>query len=443
MLPPIAFCRIAFAAVLAAILVIALGWLFRPSAPPVQRRTPSSAGAINYVAALGQADRNLTGAIGLAQATHGDWLPLERLANAYIARARLTGSFEDYAAADAALSRAFADAPKGAGPHQTQAALDFALHRLGPTEKMLDAIDHYAVPAEKEARNEVAGTRGDIAFYRGDYAGAAHLYAAADPDGGDIGILYRVANLQARTGRPDDALATLDRIELEARLPQAQFLADLALRRGAIELQRGQWDKASAHFDRAAMLFPGWWLAEAHRAQMLALAGKPDAAIARFDALARHNVPPEVMDALASLHRAQGNADRATFWADQARNGWNERLRLIPEAAWGHAVEHVLAFGDPALALDLARKDFAARPYGQTATALAWALIANNRPAEALKIIDPVLASAWISAESHQAAAQAHLLLGHTADADREQKAALAINPRAADASAALIWFGH
>ena len=433
------------AAALAALLAIAaLGWwlIDRPAPTPVER-TPSGGGPMRYAAALASANDNVAGAAMLQQANVGEWLPEERLANALIARARLTGAYADYTAAQSALDRAFATAPKGAGPHQTQAALAFTLHRLDAAAAALDAIDHYAVPAEAETRVEVAATRGDIAFYRGDYDRALRLYRQADADPDDTAILFRIANLQSNSGQFDAALQTLDRCEQLVRLPTAHYLADIALRRGTVEMRRGRWAEAGLDFDRAARLFPGWWLAEAHRGQILAITGRTAAAIARFEGIAGTSQSPEAMDALAALYRAQGDRSRSAFWADQARAVWNQRLRLFPEAAYGHAVEHILAFGDPAVALDLARRDFANRPYGQTATALAWALIADNDPRGALAVIGRVNASKWVSAEAHLAAAQANLLLGQSDAADAEQAAALAINPHAADRSAALIWFGH
>lgn len=176
---------------------------------------------------------------------------------------------------------------------------------------------------------------------------------------------------------------------------------------------------------------------------MAALAGRRAEAITRFEAIAARLDAPEVMDALAALYRADGDFAASTRWADRAGEAWGRRTAQIPEAAWGHAVEHELAFGDPARALDLAQRDFAARPYGQTATALAWALLANARPAAALTVLGPVLAGPYVSAEAHAAALQAHALLGQSDAAARERKAALALNPHALDRSAALVWFGH
>jgi tetratricopeptide (TPR) repeat protein len=317
-----------------------------------------------------------------------------------------------------------------------------AMHRLAQAEAMADAIGHYAVRPEIEDRIELALVRGDIAFYRGDIAGALDRYQASGADPADSRIALRLAEAAARTGKPDEALALIDRVERAARLPNAQFLADLALRRGTIALRSGDRAAAARQFDRAAGLFPGWWPAEAHRAQIDALEGRTARAIAAFTRIARSVSSPEAMDALASLYRARGDP-RAQRWADRAGSIWAGRYRLFPEAAAGHAAEHALAFGDPKRALAYARADVAARPYGQPRTTLAWALIANGDPRGALAALAPIFASGWVSAESRLAQSQALLLLGRSGEAESARDAALAIDPHAGDAGAALSWFAH
>ncbi len=433
-----------FAIVLAAAMALLFGLgrvASRPQAPASPGRAPVAGAPQTYAQALQAIDQRLVGHRVLAEVQGGGWLLQDRIANDALARARLTGSFDDYAAAQAALDRGFASAPKGAGPHLTQAVVDFSLHRLARAEAALDAIDHYAVKAEPEIAWEASAMRGDVGFYRGDYAAALRAYGGRQA--ADESASFRMAVLQSKTGHVDEALAAIDRMERASRFPTAQGLANMALQRGALELQRGNWDRAAAHFARAERLFPGFWLAEAHSAQMLALTGHRAQAIARYEAIAARSDSPEVMDALAGLYRAQGDYPRSRAWADRAGQAWTGRLAQFPEAAYGHAVEHELAFGDPKRALDLALKDHAARPYGMTSIALAWAYLANNRPADALQALAPVQASPWVSAEQHVAAAQAHALLGESGAADAEQQKALAINPRALDPAGALIWFGH
>lgn len=437
--------RMLLAGMAALLLVAGAGWLYgRHAMPaPTVERAPSGGGPRSYGDAVARANAELIGARQLAADHRGEWLFAERLANAHIIRARLTGDVAGYAAAQAALDHGFVVADRGAGPHQTQLALAMAMHRLTQAEAMADAIDHYAVRPEIDDLVELRLVRGDIAFYRGDIRGAVARYRGSGADPAESRLALRLAEVAARTGRPDEALALIDGVERAARLPNAQFLADLALRRGAIELRRGNHAAAARHAARARRLFPGWWLAEAFHAQADALAGRREAAIAGFGAVARTAGSPEAMDALASLYRAAGDAARARAWAGRAAAIWAERHRRFPEAFAGHAAEQELAFGDPAKALALARSDVAARPYGQPRTTLAWALIANNDPRAALATLEPVFASGWISAESRLAESQALLLLGRGEEADRARAAALAIDPGAVGPEAGLLWFGH
>lgn len=429
----------------AAVLVLAIGWFTNgaPPKPAAPDRHPVDGAPLNYPDALRLADQTIDSARRLAATRSSEWLVQEKVALAFYNRGRLTGSFDDYGAAQAALDRAFADAPAGAGPHRTQAVLAFTLHRLAAADAALDAIARYAVPPETDFRREMDAMRADIALYRGRYDAAARGYAALRGNGADPGLLYRQAVLFSKTGKPDEALALVDAIERQAKLPHAQFLSNLALLRGTIELQRGRWDAAALQFRRADRLFPGSWLIGAHRAQMRALAGDRAGAITRMEGILRTGAYPEVMDALAGMYRAAGDHARAAAWAARAAPLWQRRLAQLPEAAYGHAVEHELAFGSPARALALAQADYRARPYAGSAIALGWAWLANNRPAEALAAVEPVLHSAWVSADQHIVASQALLLLGRGEAADAEQQAALAVNPHALDRDAALIWFGH
>jgi tetratricopeptide (TPR) repeat protein len=418
--------------------------LMRRELAPAQALTahhrPSHGAPLDYAQALAHADETLAGGQDLARTRADEWLVQEKIANAYMRRARLTGSFDDYAAAQAALDVGFAHAPRGSGPQMTQAVLAFSLHRLARTAQAIDVVDHYAMPADFEIAEEANALRGDVAFYSGRYAEALARYRGRKPSDESS---FRMAVYQAKTGQIDQARATLDAMERGMRLPTAQVMANLDLQRGGLELQRGRWDAAAKDFARADAIFPGYWLTEAHRAQMRALAGDRAGAIAAFEAIAARIQSPEVMDALASLYRAEGDGARSAQWAERAGAEWERRLQLLPEAAYGHAVEHYLAFGDPKRALDLALKDAAARPYGTAQIALGWAWLANNRPAEALAALKPLQGSPWVSAEQHLVAAQAHALLGDSDAADAEQQKALALNPRALDRAGALIWFGH
>jgi hypothetical protein len=135
--------------------------------------TGSAVGLTGFARTYPEAIARLDAAIadGRARVAAGpdQWLLHEILARNYLAKARLSGSFDDFAAARSALARAFELAPPGSGPHLSQAALDFGMHRLNDSERQLALIDAYAIPPDPVERAEIAAMRGDLAFYRGDY----------------------------------------------------------------------------------------------------------------------------------------------------------------------------------------------------------------------------------------------------------------------------------
>ncbi|MDB5718609.1 MAG: hypothetical protein JWM38_2036, partial [Sphingomonas bacterium] len=82
-------------------LVIAAGRISDTTAPPLAppNRQPLGGAPLGYAAAFRLTEQNVGAATALASMRGDEWLILEKLALAYIARARLTGSFDDYVAA--------------------------------------------------------------------------------------------------------------------------------------------------------------------------------------------------------------------------------------------------------------------------------------------------------------------------------------------------------
>lgn len=220
-------------------------------------------------------------------------------------------------------------------------------------------------------------------------------------------------------------------------------MANVWLQIGIVELERGNWDVAEIHFKKAVAVFPRYWLSEAHAAQMLALRGDRRGAERRYLSIIARSGQPDVMDALAALYRFDGNAPASRMWAARSSAIWAKRLQQLPEAAFGHALEHELVLGDPSKALDLARRNMSARAYGDSATMLGWALLANNQPATARDLLNALGRTGWRTAQQFAALSEAYAMLGDSAGSDSARKTALTINPRAFDPGAPLIWFGH
>lgn len=407
------------------------------------RILPPTVAPSNQRDAVARLERDLATARADAAKRADDWLALEKIATLSMAHARLTGSYDDFATAGAALDRAFAVSGPRAGPHLTAAAFAMQTHRLGAAEAMLAEIDRYAMPAEPEIRAEAEAMRGDIALYRGRYAVAARRYDAAEALAPSAGLFARRAMLETYLGQPDRALAVLDRAERMGNFTTPQAAAGLKLQRGTILLRIGRWDDAERAFAGSDALFPGYWQIEQNRAQMAALRGDINGAIRLYRTAITHGGAPETMDALAALYRAQGDHAQADALSRQAAHLWDARLKAFPEAAQAHALDHYLAFGPTARTLRLALAGFHARPHGASAIALGWALLANRRADDALRIAQAVSQSGWVSAEQHMLAADAQAMLGRGGEAANERDKAIAINPQILDRRSAMIWFGH
>lgn len=383
---------------------------------------------LSYAEAIRRSDTAIGNARKAAEAGADQWLMHEIHASELMARAQLSGDYRDYAAAQAALDRAFAVAVKGSGPHLMRAALDFSMHRLAAAEAQLAATDGYAVPPDPGDRAEIAAMRGDIAFYRGDYDKAWALYDAADrlvPGS----TSFRRAIFAARTGKVDLADAYLAEAEKGYRSPTPQTLSYMQLQRGILDLDRGQLDEALAHFREADRLFPGRWLIEEHIAEVLNLQGKTAEAETLYRDIVKRTGHPEFIDALAAIAEARGDkAEAARLYARSAKI-WEQRLKLFPEATYGHAIDHCMAKRDWPCALRLAEANHQARPYGEAKIKLAAALLANGRIDEARTLIESVLTSRWRTPDLYATAADIYEASGLTRKAEQYRRTTKSMNP--------------
>ncbi len=435
---------------------IGFGWLtHRPVPEPALRGSLESTARSHKEAAESQNAYPTTHAEALAKIDAfldtdlkrvgpmgGGWLGYATIAGDYLERARLTGSFDDYAKAAEAFRTSFA-VGQGFGQHLEHAAYNLAIHRLDAVEPDLQRIEHYAMKPDDGTRAAILGIRGDLALYRGDYRRALDLYRQSRLLSPSMAVAQRFANYWQAMGDPERALRYLGEAEYFVTGANQQVLAGLELQRGTIAFGRGDWRKAEAHFARADDIFPGHWTIEEHLGLIAALRGDRARAKALFQRVADRDGSPEAMDALAGLARADGDFATSQSWSQRADTEWRRRMKLVPEAAYGHVIEHLLAFGTPAETLRVAEANYRLRPFGDSATQLASAYLVGHRAPDALRVIEPVLASGWVSSDMHVVAMEAYALAGQGEKADAERRNALAINPHALDRNPAMVWLGH
>jgi len=383
-----------------------------------------------YQRALADLDRAIASLETRAESLPGSWIALEQVSGAYAARAQLTGDPEDWLAAEEALSRAFDRAPEGAGPFASRASLHYSLHRMAEARADLDAARARLLLADVD-RAALSGRAGDVAFHSGRYDEAAAEYEAAEALSPSSATAFRLAQYHHRTLQPDAARTWLEAARARIVGDAPQLEAWMALQQGLVHLDAGRYEDALAVYDRAAARFDGWWLVDEHRAEVLALLGRVDEAIALYRSVVRRTGHPELLDALAIvLHRQGALAEAAELDAD-ARREWERRLALLPEAYYGHALAHYLATGDPDRALELALANRALRPDAEADMWVAQAALAAGDPELAQRSIEGALATPWRTAELHVTATLVFEALGdeERARTQRELAAALHEHP--------------
>ncbi len=340
----------------------------------------------------------------------------------YTERARLTGNYDDYRKAQELLEVATARGNKASFPCLAHARLHYALHRLQAASAALDACPVMADLAE------IAGLRGDIAFYSARYQEAEEIYRALVNQVGSTQQYFRLAMLRNKMGSPGEAAALLEAAERRYHGGSATVKAWFKMQRGLVAWDRGQIEEAMAQYALATDELSGWWLIDEQIAEVKRIQGDTAAAKVLYESIIRRNGLPEHMDELARLLREGTAPESATEWINRAEAIYRDRLKLFPEASVGHAVDHFLQFGTPIEALALARRNAELRPYGDAQIALAAALFRAGQAAAAAECIAGVEASGWNTAQMHAIAAQINAGLGRGAAADAQRAKAIGMN---------------
>ena len=393
--------------------------------------TAATAHRTTFDAQLAIVDAEIAARKKVAERNGRSGLAFGMVASLYMTRARLSGDWDDYAAAEENVNQAFAVSKTGeTGPFMVRARLNYTLHRL-------DRVDEDFAAASGLPTNSAATKRSNelfaanLAFQRGQYEAAKKAldeHAKGEPT---LSGRASLALYHWKSGNFDEAerlyLEALEAYDGKATEP----VAWVHLQLGLMDLDRGRWDDALAHYRQGASLIRGYWLIEEHMAEILTLPGKTDEAKALYQQIIDRTGNPEFMDAMAEIHAAAGEKEQAEQWAAKARAEFETQLKQFPEAAYGHALGHFLAHGtDPERTVQMAERNHALRPNADAKALLAEAYLAAGRLPDADRLIEEALATPMRSADLHAIAAQIKAAVGDKGAAKAQRKAAKAINPK-------------
>lgn len=422
---------VAAALVLAAVAVLAGAVLLRPSTPD------SAAAGTRYgqpdALSVSRSDGVPAGsgsalARGIAAAQQRlarvpqDWATWAELGLGYVQQARLTADPAYYPKADGALRRSLSIHPAGnflaligqgalaAARHDFAAALDRGQRAV--------RIDGYSAAAQ----GVVADALVELGRYDQAWV-AVQRMVDLRPDTGSLARASYAAELRGDVVRSRELLS--DALDLAPSPADAGFALYYL---GELAWNAGDVTGASARYEEGLRRSPDYLPLLAGRARVAAAQGRYRAAVAAYRALVARLPQPGYLIEYADLLAAHG--DRAGAAAQYAVVRTEERLF----AAQGVNVDLELALfdadhGAPARAVAEATAEYAARRSVAVEDALAWALHAAGRDAEALPHARAALRLGTRSALFRYHLGMIEAGLGHTGPARAALTAALRLNP--------------
>jgi tetratricopeptide (TPR) repeat protein len=339
-------------------------------------------------------------------------------------RASLAGDLAAFGKVEAALKQVIDAIGPAQDLYLLKANLDFKFHRL--SEVKLD------LEAGRDLRDTTQGKvlRADLDFQEGRYEDARRGYEEAIQEDLTWDNLARLAYLKWKLGDTEGA----DRLYAEAKdeltAKEMRHYAWIELQQGVLDLRRGCYAEAQAHYDRADRAYSGYWLVDDHKAELSGAQGLFAEAAALYERVIARAAKPELQQALGELYETMGEKHRAETCYQKSLNTY------LDSAAAGdvHFYHHLVDFyadvrRDGHEAVKWARKDIELRKNFSTLAALAWALYRAGEFVEARETMTEAVASGASDAHLFYQAAMIHQASPVNDDADRYLKLAAEINP--------------
>jgi tetratricopeptide (TPR) repeat protein len=358
-----------------------------------------------------------------------DFISATRLAASEIELARATGDITSYLAADAAVDGALKAYPDYALALDYRGVVEVALHRFANARDNAEAI-LADTPDDLTAR----ATLGDASLELGDVRAAQDAFGTLIAADDSAAVRVRVSHLAFIEGRTADAVAA-SHSAVGAAIDEGSGGSALGwyqYQLGDTLINTGHRVGAAAAYAAALAADPRSHLAYWGLGRVAAADGRLDEAIADVSHAIAIVPLPEFVARRADLYRLRGGEGDARHEADDRKT-----VLAIAELAGAasNVYDRTLAIylagsgADPARSLSLAQGEIAVRKDVYGYDALAWALLANDRPAEADKAMTTALGFGTRDAKLLYHAGMIKVALGDAGRARELLSAALTLDP--------------
>jgi tetratricopeptide (TPR) repeat protein len=349
-----------------------------------------------------------------------------KLAGSMLALAGETGDLSLYPRAEAVARQAVDRDPTNESANLALASALAGQHEFGDALDLAQGVRGRA-PRSVGARIAAA----DANLELGNYDEATELYAELGLElPGVPSILSRQAHLAALTGGLDRAveLARQALVGAGAEDFDTYTSAFYWFQLANYQYQEGRYDDAAATLRSALAVEPRHLGSIELLGKVLVAQGRYDEATALYEDVLQRTNAADLRGELAKLYRHAGrtaDADR------QLAIGID--LAHVAAAKYPAERRHLIGFLadiDPAFALELARDDLALRSDVQTYGWLAWALLQDGQPEQALEYLAPALRLGTEDAWLLYQAGSVYAAVGDVAHARPLLAKALALNPQ-------------
>ena len=387
------------------------------SAPPVAaapRVTPAQLLDSNIAFYEGVAKRDPTGGMALGQ-----------LALYYMRRARATGDYQDVLRSEAAARKSLGNR----GAHNTRArqALAASLlseHRFG------DALGIAQELSERDASSAAfRASVGEIQMELGHYDDARASFASVAGNTSDLSVAPRLARWMELEGHPDSAyrlmnaslLAVIDRRDVPAE-QKAWFW----LRIGDLQLRRGMMDEAANDYQRGLAAHPDDYRLLTAIAKLEGARHRWQKAIDYGERAVAVSFDPATLGVMSDAYAALGDSAKASEYAHAMEIAVSKQATAYHREWSLFLLNHGLRVAD---VLAKTREELKTRQDIYGYDALAWALHASGRDAEAHEAMRHALALGTQDAMLFYHAAAIDRALGEHDVASAELERARTLNP--------------